>query len=342
MPTEAQAAAATGALLAAATTATDPVEQAALEAAAAGWAAFTGWYDTALVGIVATDAAAMSVSAQQAVFAVYTEYVAQLTALLRDQARVTVPAVALTPGPAARESGDATGVRGVDPVQVHARPAGTFREAYALTGDYEIAVQRAVDRTRQLIQTDIMLAARKSQNDTMAGLGVQRYRRVLRPELSKSGPCGLCVVAADRIYRIADLMPIHDRCKCATVPLAAGQDIGDRLNREDLNRIYAAAGGNRARDLKNMRVQINEHGELGPVLTVRGQRFTGPDDLGASRDTRPVVTPAQLQQRLGKLNDILDGFKAADRAASPVDLDAAIDYQIRAIDRTRQQLDRAA
>lgn len=49
--------------------------------------------------------------------------------------------------------------------------------------------------------------------------GVERYRRVIHPELSKTGSCGLCVVAATNTFTRADLMPMHHNCFPAWVPV---------------------------------------------------------------------------------------------------------------------------
>jgi hypothetical protein len=55
---------------------------------------------------------------------------------------------------------------------------------------------------------------------------VTGYRRVIHPELSKSGTCGLCVAAADRIYYVDDLMPIHTNCVPPWARIAAHQVSG--------------------------------------------------------------------------------------------------------------------
>lgn len=97
------------------------------------------------------------------------------------------------------------------------------------------------------------------------------YRRVLRPELSQHGPCGLCVVAATRWYTIGDLQAIHHDCKCVTLPVTKDSDPGRTMNATDLrdylDRIYEAAGGTTdGRALKRVQVEILEHGELGRVV----------------------------------------------------------------------------
>lgn len=288
------------------------------EIAVTAWAGFTDWYNSAAVAAYAAEISATSAAAQEAVAGMFTQYVAELTAAIRDTRRVDVPRVGVAP------------VRGgADPVAVHSRPAGVFRETFALTGDEALAVERATDRARQLMETDTMLAARQAQVDSMLALGVERYRRVLRPELSDEGPCGLCVAASDRIYRIKDLLPIHGRCKCVTMLLADTIDPAAKLNREDLQRLYGPAGGTAGEDLKRIRVQVRQHGEMGPVLVVRGQRFTGPDDL--NRPDNRDQTMRQIQQ----LQSVLDDLMKRPRTQQ---LGAALAYQREQLARRRRRV----
>ncbi len=111
------------------------------------------------------------------------------------------------------------------------------------------------------------------------------------------------------------------------MPLVAGADVGARLNREDLQRIYAAAGSTAAADLKRTRVQVNEHGELGPVLTVRGR----PSPTRRPRHTQPAraarAAPRQAAERPAA---------ARGQSADGQDVDDALAYQQRAIARTRR------
>lgn len=278
------------------------------------WSLFTGWYAASQVREAAARAAEVSLAAQQATTGLFTEYTAQVAAAMSGSPRVEVPKVVLEP------------VRnGADPLLVHARPAAVFKRTFALTADDDEALRRAVERAIQLAETDIMLAARQAQQKAMAELGLRGYRRVLRPELSESGPCGLCVVAADRVYRTGELMPIHGRCKCLTVPVGGELDPGWRLNRDDLDRLYKTAGSTSAKDLKRLRVSVNEHGELGPVLTVAGQRFTGPDDL--------AVDVEQAVRDLERLTSVLNILTA--RAAAGEELSDQLAYQRSLIARLR-------
>ena len=63
------------------------------------------------------------------------------------------------------------------------------------------------------------------------------------------------------------------------MPVTFTSDPGSTLSNDDLPALYEVAGGTSAAKLK--RVTVEQHGELGPVLTVKGQRFRGPADVYA-------------------------------------------------------------
>jgi hypothetical protein len=167
--------------------------------------------------------------------------------------------------------------------------------------------QAAVTRVAEIADLDMQLAVRAQEHADMtaaAARGVEGYRRVLHPELSAGGVCGLCIAASDRLYSTADLRPIHARCECTVLPVARGQDPGSRLNDLDLRRLYKAAGGTAAAKLKATKWQVGEHGELGPVLQARGQA-RGPGQV--ERDTKPGPdrSPAEVARLVRQRRDTL-------------------------------------
>lgn len=130
------------------------------------------------------------------------------------------------------------------------------------------------DRLTSIVEDDLAATARdEAQKVLWAAPKIIGYRRVIHPEFSKTGTCGLCVVASSRFYTKGELMPLHDKCKCTISPMTDTRDLGLNLNRQDLDKIYAAAGSYYAEDLKRITVQIREHGELGPILTKKGSEF---------------------------------------------------------------------
>jgi hypothetical protein len=111
---------------------------------------------------------------------------------------------------------------------------------------------------------------------------VTGFRRVLHPELSQGGSCGLCVAASTRLYSKAELLPVHARCACTVTPVIGDEDPGGAINARDLKALYAKAGSTAAADLKRVRVVESAHGELGPRLSFAGHNVRTEAD--AERD----------------------------------------------------------
>lgn len=307
-PTQAAATAAAGAWIDQAAAAREQYTQRAVAQVVASWAAFRAWYDSQQVAAQAAKSAQTSTQVQAAIAAVMAEYIAHVIGALTGVPRIEVPRL-----------GDLVIRNGVDLQLVHDRPAEVYRWTYALTLDEQLAQERAQQRALRLVEDDAMLAARGASNEAMRKLDVTRYRRILRPELAKGGSCALCVVASTRVYRTSDLLPIHGGCNCETLPIAGPHDVGPPINEADLKRLYAAAGSTSGPDLKRVRVQINEHGELGPVLTVRGQRFLTKAERAAA--VTPETNKRNLDLLMGNLNTLYDQLRAGDP------LDGAIAYQ---------------
>jgi hypothetical protein len=174
-------------------------------------------------------------------------------------------------------------LRDVDPAEEWNRPAKVYRRA-RLLGESDLrAAELAAQRAEQLVDMDLGLAMRESARQRLASVDtITGYRRIIHPELSESGTCGLCAVASDRIYKTGELLPIHAGCQCDVLPIVRGKtDPGQALNRDELGELYRAAGGTEAAKLKRIRVAVREHGELGPVLTDADHHWRGPSDVEA-------------------------------------------------------------
>lgn len=278
------------------------------------WATFAGWYAATQTARLAQQSLDVVQPAREAVGAIATGYMGEVLAALGAPRRAS----AKLQLPPARQ--------GADMVKVYSRPAAEYRDVFSMTGDQEAAVQAAVARFRRLVEDDIMLAQRDGEHETMVQAGIERYRRIIHPELSESRTtCGLCIAASQRIYRIQELRPVHGHCNCSSAPLAAGYD-PQEANEVDLKAVYAAAGDSTNKDqLKRTRFAVNEHGELGPVLTVKGQKFRGRDDLAQRRD------PEQNRRDLQTLNDVL--AQLTRRSKDGEDLADPLAYQRRRIER---------
>lgn len=185
--------------------------------------------------------------------------------------------------------------------QVYARPLEQLMYALSQGKTQQEAEDAFFDRLEDLIGDDLRAAERDELDEIWnASPDVVGWRRVIHPERSKHGPCGLCIVAADRFYTRGDLMALHGGCVCTTMPITKKHDPGLKLNREDLDRIYAAAGSNYAADLKRVRIDFREHGELGPVLVNERQHWRDVEEV--NRNARgqayePYKKPTRESQK---------------------------------------------
>lgn len=153
----------------------------------------------------------------------------------------------------------ATGARGVPAAEVYGRMGPEVWSSLSRGLSFDEAVRAGLARALKTAETDLQLAKTHSSrylidNDTDA----VSYRRVLNGE-----SCTLCSQAATRVYHRGDLMPIHPGCDCGVRPVYEdhptptpdpGTPVDDRGD-----------------------VEVNHHSELGPVLTVHGQHFEGPN-----------------------------------------------------------------
>jgi hypothetical protein len=243
----------------------------AVHAATSSVRGFSGWYDTAAITVLAQRITRHVESVQRQVAATTDAYLARLLSLLT--------------GKLVRPLGpiDVAGLRqGVSHDAVYGRLANEYRWQRSQDKPETEALRVVTARAEAMVETDTALAHRAQARRVMLAHKVSGYRRIIRPELSRAGVCGLCVAASDRVYHRGDLRPIHARCNCEVAPIVGAHDPGKPLNAEDLTALYTAAGGTTSGPaLKRVRYVVHNNGELGPVLGVAGQRFRGPDDIAA-------------------------------------------------------------
>lgn len=273
---------------------------------AALWVGFAAWYSAQAAAALAEQSLTIQQAARVQVGNLGIAYMREAIALLRG---ARVPAARLNLPPARL---------GADLVQVYSRPATAYQIAFSLTGEEDQAVGAAVERSSRLITADLVIARRDGEHQQMVAAGVKRYRRIVHPERSQTGVCGLCLAASDRVYKVSELLPIHDRCKCTTAEITEDYDPGE-ANQVDLEALYDAAGSTDGRALKEIRFQVNEHGELGPVLTRRGDNFQ-------RRGDAPKGDPVdRARKELDALLPVLDRLER--RAAAGEDVTGPLAYQ---------------
>jgi hypothetical protein len=166
--------------------------------------------------------------------------------------------------------------------EVYRRP---FVDLYTALGQGKTmteAIQLGANRISSIASTDVQLARRN------AGFGVRsRNSRIVGYARTLTGAenCALCFVASTQRYTRGELMPIHPGCDCGEMPIYGTQDPGQVIDELRLDATHQAVEerfgfsdpGARAIDYRD--IAIREHGELGPMLTVADQNFTGPSDL---------------------------------------------------------------
>lgn len=163
------------------------------------------------------------------------------------------------PPPEDAELTSTEALRGVPGDVVWDRPAETIWSALGAGVAVEDAGARGKARARSLAETGLVLAATHTARAWLAGSGISGYRRSTRGARS----CELCRLAASQRYSRGDLMPIHPGCHCVIDPIVGAAPAPARA---------ALAAYRKA-------VVVRDHGEIGPVLAVAGQHFTGPGDL---------------------------------------------------------------
>lgn len=258
------------------------VEDAALQAIMNIWRT-TNPYDDETVTRFAADGGRVLLQAQRTV--------AQITASSRtQQLQLSGVNVAVSPqvpdnvrgggrGKATVEyaDGNRTIPRGdADTDKVMSRVAKEYRFQSSRGRTHAVALDAAdrrlaaivdgnLQRARVIVEErSIQQAQEKTADQDRKVIG---YRRIIHPELSKGGVCGLCVIAADRKYKASDLKAIHLECKCTVLEIFADFDPGQQLNGKDLDALYATAGGNTRDLLKRTRYKLVDHDELGLLLT---------------------------------------------------------------------------
>jgi hypothetical protein len=174
-------------------------------------------------------------------------------------------------------------IRGVPPAEVYRRPFVTVWTALSEGKSMTEAVKQGQTRLTSITGTDLQLVRTEATRQALAGDSrVQFYRRVLRGSYN----CAMCVIASTQRYRKERLMPIHPGCDCGTRPLPAGQDPGQVIEPGLLEAAHDAVAkgtgqadrGGRLPDYRDIIID-RQHGELGPLMALRRNDFTGPSDI---------------------------------------------------------------
>jgi hypothetical protein len=197
--------------------------------------------------------------------------------------RLIVPPLTITTGSATRN--------GTEPAEVYERP---FHQVWRDLHD-QVEPGEAIDQGRKtavnLAVTDLQRSKTlASQQILTDDEDVSGYRRVLEGDSS----CGLCIVASTQRYHRGELLPLHPGCDCGVLQtfgedeqlieprrlVDVHQAIEDTFGASSpaARHIPGAYADGKPINYRDVLI-VHKHGELGPVLAVRGHDWTGPSDL---------------------------------------------------------------
>lgn len=217
-----------------------------------------------------------------------------------------------------------------NPLSVWERPAKQYQHAKAKGKSDEEAMSQMINRANVLASDDVNLAKRQTTQKVMVKTGkIKGYRRVIHPELSETGVCGLCFAASDRIYTTGNLLPIHARCKCEVLPIIGKNDPGRDINLSDA---YDLAGSAEAADLLKVNFKITQHGELEGYL--RRKEATEPDYVEPPKPqiADKVKIEAQIKALESTMSDLIAKTK------SDQSYEAAVEWQQSRLNKLRKKL----
>lgn len=160
---------------------------------------------------------------------------------------------------------------GVDPAEVYRRPFVTVWAAITTIG-LEAAVAKGLSRLTSTVDMDVAMSGR----DTLLAYGRESNERIVGWErVADPGCCDFCLSINGAHTGPDEPQPLHNRCGCTADPItrhSGGGSQHDGLSGA-LLAVGSAIGSGVAAAL------IRDHGELGPVITAKGDAFDGPDDL---------------------------------------------------------------
>lgn len=229
-------------------------------------------------------------------------------------------------------------------VEVLNRPARVVRYLESKGASREQAEAVALKRLDALVDGNMMMAQRFAESEVinaaanLSGSTVVGMRRIIHPELSRTGTCGLCIAASDRLYTVRELLPMHANCKCTSAPVTEEFDPADELNAVDLRQLYRDSGGTSRAHLKRTRYKVDEHGELGPTLIpVRKYKPRSKASEKASGGTAVMAEESQVEVARRQL-PLFEANLTKLRQQGLAEDSSQVKYHKQQIDRYRERL----
>lgn len=190
--------------------------------------------------------------------------------------------------------------KGVGTSLVYSRPFVDMRTALSQGKTVKESIEAGARRAAYLASTEVQLARRqaglqaRNSNDRIVG-----YIRTL----TGMENCALCYVASTQRYRRGELMPIHPGCDCGEMPIFGTQDPGQVINEVRLEAIHEnveqrfGVSDRSARAIDYRAIRITEHGEMGPLLTVKGQSALGAGDVGEKFGVSRIIGELSIDEK---------------------------------------------
>lgn len=177
--------------------------------------------------------------------------------------------------------------RAVAPEVVYQRPATAVYTELSNGAGIEAAAAAGLVRLRSLVQTDLQMVKVRQAQFSARDVEYRYFVRVL----TGLENCALCTIASTQQYKRGSLMPIHPGCDC-TVSLRfssrgdPGQvidvDLLDRTHGQVEEFVGVSDSGGRDPDYRKLLI-TSDHGEYGPTLRWRNNKFTSEEQLADAR-----------------------------------------------------------
>jgi hypothetical protein len=237
---------------------------------AQAWASLGRWDDAAAADFIGLVAPMLDAGRERMAELTATHLAQQTTLAVEHRLTFDTPTLELPSG----------SPRGVSDEELLRRPFVATWTDLSRGKPLDVAVATGARRADSLAVTDLQLAKTTTARRALSADGrVVGYRRVLTGNES----CARCVLASTQRYHVGDLMPIHPGCDCGVAPIVGDHDPGQVIDErtaeevqqivaDDLGQKYVDAGGRGPIDYRKI-IVTHDHGEIGPILAVRGQHF---------------------------------------------------------------------
>lgn len=184
-------------------------------------------------------------------------------------------------------------LRGVSDADVFHRPFASVYAALSEGKSLSAAVSEGRTRLAHVTATGNQLAKTHAARAAISRTKFTKFQRTLTGREN----CAMCVIASTQRYHRGDLLPIHPGCDCGVKPFETDADyqvidqaLLDLTHEQATSKTgdfdWGARNLGLGKHLDNSKLSdytelivTRDHGEIGPTLTWRSDKFTGPTDL---------------------------------------------------------------